>query len=185
MRSPIRRRRPSGPTPAAPITSNETAQIAYWKGRAFLDRRDLTGNMQAALKEFERRDRKADPNFAMAHAGLAEAQWAMYIQTNDKTWAQTGDGVDAARARARTRSPERPLYRRASRCSAAAVTRKPKQELERALALQPTYEDAMRLHATVLMRQGKVDEGLAEFKKVMALRPNAVSMHSDMGVGAL
>ena len=43
-------------------------------------------------------------------------------------------------------------------------------EVERALALQPTYEDAIRLHATVLMRQGHVDEGLAEFRKVMALQ---------------
>jgi tetratricopeptide (TPR) repeat protein len=48
--------------------------------------------------------------------------------------------------------------------------------------LQPTYEDAIRLHAAILMREGNVDAGLAEFKRVMALRPNAVAIHSDMGV---
>jgi tetratricopeptide (TPR) repeat protein len=53
--------------------------------------------------------------------------------------------------------------------------------VKRALALQPTYEDAIRLHASILMRQGRVDEGLAEFNRVMALRPNAVAIHTDMG----
>ena len=36
--------------PAAAITSSGPAQIAYWKGRALLDRRDLTGNMQARVE---------------------------------------------------------------------------------------------------------------------------------------
>ena len=54
-------------------------------------------------------------------------------------------------------------------------------EVKRALELQPTYEDAIRLHATILMREGQVDAGLAEFKRIMALRPNAVAIHADMG----
>jgi Flp pilus assembly protein TadD len=32
------------------------------------------------------------------------------------------------------------------------------------------------------MRQGDIDAGMAEFRKVMALRPNAVAVYSDMGV---
>ena len=41
----INDQRPSAerPTPAAPSTASEPAQLAYWKGRALLDRRDLTG----------------------------------------------------------------------------------------------------------------------------------------------
>src|SRR5690349_18108673 len=79
---------PAGPRvePAAPTTSSEPAQIAYWKGRAYLDRRDLAGNPQLALQEFETAI-NADPKFAMGYAGLAEAQWAMWSNTNDKTWA--------------------------------------------------------------------------------------------------
>ncbi len=166
--------------PAAPITSSETAQIAYWKGRAHFDRRDLTGNIQAALAEFEGAV-KSDPNFAVAHAGLAEAQWAMYSSTNDKTWAHRA--MDSTK-RALELEPNRPSVR-----YIAALTlfrggqyAEAEQELERALTLQPTYEDAIRLHATLLMRQGKVDEGLAEFRRVMDLRPNAVAIHSDMGI---
>jgi hypothetical protein len=90
--------------PAAPTTSSEPAQIAYWKGRAYLDRRDIAGNPQLALKEFEDAI-KADPKFAMGYAGLAEAQWTMWSNTNDKSWA---DSAIRSTATARQLEPDRP-----------------------------------------------------------------------------
>jgi tetratricopeptide (TPR) repeat protein/TolB-like protein len=167
-------------TPAAPITSSETGQIAYWKGRALLDRRDLTGNTRAALSEFEHA-LEADPKFATALAGLAEAQWLMYQQTNDKAWA---DRAMASTRAAIELEPERPSVRYIAGLTAFRIgdDANAKMQLEHALKLQPTYEDAIRLHGTVLMRQGDIDGGLAEFRKVMAIRPNAVAVYSDMGV---
>jgi serine/threonine-protein kinase len=172
---------PSGQrvNPSAPATTSDPAQLAYWRGRAQLDRRELTGSIQAALKEFS--DAIAiDPKFALAHAGLADAQWSLYLSTSDRVWA---DRAMASTATAIQLEPDRPSVR-----YIAALTlfrggnhAKAREEVERALALQPTYEDAIRLHARILMRQGAVDEGLAEFKKVMALRPNAVSLYSDLG----
>ena len=38
------------------------------------------------------------------------------------------------------------------------------------------------MHGAVLMRQGHVDAGIAEFNRVMALRPNAVAVYADLGV---
>ena len=165
--------------PAAPITSSEAAQIAYWKGRAHLDRRDLTGNIQAALTEFGSA-LKADPNFAIAHAGLADAQWAMYLQTNDRAWAQRA--ADSTQ-RAIELEPNRPSVRYIAALTLFRGGRyaDAEQEVLRALALQPTYEDAIRLHARILTRLGRVDAGLAEFKRIMALRPNALAIHADMG----
>ncbi len=166
--------------PADPITDSEAAQIAYWKGRALLDRRDLTGNIQAALTEFDAA-LKADPEFALAHASLADAQWAMYLLTNDTAWA---DRATESTRRARALEPDRPSVRFAAANTLFRVGRyaEAQAEVERALALQPTYEDAIRLHATILMRQGEVDRGKAEFNRVMALRPNAVAVHSDMAI---
>ena len=166
--------------PAAAITSSGPAQIAYWKGRALLDRRDLTGNVQAALTEFETA-LNADSRFAIAHAGLAEAQWQVYLQTNDQSWAQRA--MDSTK-RALELEPDRPSVRYIAALTLFRGGRyaEAQAELERALALQPTYEDAIRLHAMVLMRQGQVEEGLSEFKKVMTLRPNAVAVYSDMAV---
>ena len=166
--------------PAAAMTDNGPAQLAYWKGRALLDRRDLTGNVQAALTELETA-LKADPEFAIAHAALAEAQWQMYLQTNDKSWAQRA--MDSTK-RALQLEPDRPSvrYTAALTLFRGAQYAEARDEIERALALQPTYEDAIRLHARILMQQGDVEGGLAEFRKVMSLRPSAVAVYSDMAV---
>jgi eukaryotic-like serine/threonine-protein kinase len=168
------------PEPAAPSTSSEFAQLAYWKGRALLDRRDLTGNVQGALTEFDAALR-ADPAFAIAHAALAEAQWQMYLQTNDKSWAQ---GAMDSTKRALELEPDRPSvrYTAALTLFRGAQYGEARSEVERALALQPTYEDAVRLRARILMQQGDVDGGLAEFRRVMSQRPNAVAVYSDMAV---
>lgn len=172
---------PSGQrvTPSAPPTTSDPAQLAYWRGRAQLDRRELTGSVQAALKEFTDAI-TADPRFAVAHAGLADAQWSMYGQTNDRAWA---DRAMASTARAIELEPDRSSVRYIAALTLSRGGRfaEARAEVERALALQPTYEDAIRLRGSVLMRQGEVDQGLAEFRKVMALRPNAVSIYSDMG----
>ena len=166
--------------PATPTTTSEPAQIAYWKGRTFLDRRDLAGNPQAAIKEFEDAI-KADPKFAMGYAGLAEAQWAMYSNTNDKTWA---DKAIQATAIAVKLEPNRPAVRYSAGFTLFRSGRyqEAQQELEKAIALQPTSEEATRLLGRVLMRQGKIDEGLAQFHKAMAIRPNSVTLHTEMGL---
>lgn len=173
---------PSGTrvSPAAPTTASEPAQIAYWKGRAYLDRRDIAGNPQLALQEFETAV-KADPKFAMGYAGLAEAQWSMWSNTNDKSWA---DKAIQSTATARQLEPDRPAVRYSAGMTLFRIGRydEAKQELEKAIALQPTSEEATRLLGRVLMRQGKIDEGRAEFNKALAIRPNSVMLHTEMGL---
>jgi serine/threonine-protein kinase len=166
--------------PAAPTTSSEAAQIAYWKGRALVDRRDIAGNTQSALKEFTDAV-QADPKFAMGYAGLAEAQWGMYSNTNDKSWA---DKALASTATAIKLEPNRPAVRYAAAFTHFRSGRyeDARQELERAIALQPTSEDSMRLLGRVLMRLGRVDEGMEQFKKALATRPNSVPLHTEMGL---
>ncbi|MSO61716.1 MAG: hypothetical protein EXQ50_06465 [Acidobacteria bacterium] len=173
---------PSGQrvAPAALTTTSEPAQLAYWRGRAQLDRRELTGSIQAALKEFS--DAVAlDPRFAVAHAGLAEAQWAMYAQTNDKTWAER---AMTSTTTAIGLEPERPSVRYTAALTLFRSGRfqEANAEVDRALALQPTYEEAIRLHASAHMRSGEVDRGLAEFQRLIAIRPSSVSLFSDMGL---
>jgi serine/threonine protein kinase/tetratricopeptide (TPR) repeat protein len=166
--------------PAAPSTASEPAQIAYWKGRANLDRRDVAGSVQAALKDFEDAV-AADPKFAMAYAGLSEAQWAMYVQTNDNSWA--GRAVDSS-ATAVKLEPDRPAVRYSAAMTMFRGGRyeQARQELERAIELQPTFEDATRLLGRVLMRLGRIDEGRAQFNKALAIRPNSSLLHSEMGL---
>jgi tetratricopeptide (TPR) repeat protein len=166
--------------PAAPTTASEPAQIAYWKGRAYLDRRDIAGNPQLALKEFEDAI-KADPKFAMGYAGLAEAQWTMWSNTNDKSWA---DSAIRSTATARQLEPDRPAVRYSAGMTLFRIGRyeEAKQELEKAIELQPTSEEATRLLGRVLMRQGRIEDGLAQFNKALAIRPNSVLLHTEMGL---
>lgn len=166
--------------PAAPTTASEAAQIAYWKGRAYLDRRDLAGNPQSALKEFQDAI-TADPKFAMGYAGLAEAQWAMYSNTNDKTWA---DRAMASTATALQLEPDRPAVRYSAGFTLFRSGKydEARKELESAVALQPTLEDATRLLGRVLMRQGNIEAGMEQFNKALAIRPNSVTLYSEMGL---
>jgi tetratricopeptide (TPR) repeat protein len=166
--------------PAALPTSSEPAQIAYWKGRANLDRRDTVGYAQAALKDFEAAI-AADPKFAMAYAGLSEAQWAMYVQTNDRAWAQRA--VESSTT-ALQLEPDRPAVRYSAGLTLfrSGQYDEARAELERAVALQPTSEDATRLLGRVLLRQGRIDEGMDQYRKALAIRPNSVALYSDMGL---
>lgn len=166
--------------PAAAITESGPAQLAYWRGRALLDRRGIAGNPQAALQEFTDAV-QADPKFAMGYAGLAEAQWAMYSNTNDKAWA---DRAMESTATAVKLEPNRPAVRYAAALTLFRSGRyeEARQELERAIALQPTSEEAMRLLGRVLMRLGRVEEGMARFKQALSLRPNSVPLHTEMGL---
>jgi serine/threonine protein kinase/tetratricopeptide (TPR) repeat protein len=168
------------PTPAAPSTASEAAQLAYWKGRAYLDQRDQAGNIQGAIKEFEAA-LAADPRFAIAHAGLAEARWAMYVQTNDKAWAEKA--VESTRV-ALALEPDRPGLRYVAGLTLFRSGRyeEARQELERAVALQPTSDDATRLLGRVLMRLGQIEEGKARFQKALSIRPNSATLHSEMGL---
>jgi tetratricopeptide (TPR) repeat protein len=166
--------------PAGPTTASEPAQIAYWKGRALLDRRDIAGNPQLALREFEDAIR-ADPKFAMGYAGLAEAQWAMWSNTNDKSWA---DRAIESTAMARKLEPDRPAVRYSAGMTLFRIGRydEARQELEKAIELQPTSDEATRLLGRVLMRQGRIEEGLAQFNKALAIRPNSIPLHTEMGL---
>jgi serine/threonine-protein kinase len=166
--------------PATLPTTSEPAQIAYWKGRANLDRRDVPGNTQAALKDFEDAI-AADPKFAMAHAGLSEAQWAMYVQTNDNAWALRAAESSTAAVRL---EPDRPAVRYSAAMTLFRGGRyeDARQELERAITLQPTFEDATRLLGRVLMRLGRIDEGRTQFNKALTIRPNSSFLHSEMGL---
>ena len=58
-------------------TLNADALSAYWRGRALLERRDVQGNVDAAVASFEEAIR-LDPRFVDAHAARGEALWARY-----------------------------------------------------------------------------------------------------------
>ncbi|HKD12976.1 MAG TPA: tetratricopeptide repeat protein [Candidatus Angelobacter sp.] len=78
--------------------TNRAAYEDYLAAEEALLRYDKPGNTQKAIDLYKRTlDRS--PNFALAEAGLARADWRMYLDTTDKKWFDAA-GQDAASAAA-------------------------------------------------------------------------------------
>ncbi|MGQ0735215.1 MAG: protein kinase domain-containing protein [Acidobacteriota bacterium] len=161
-------------------TASAEALADYWRGRALLERRDIKGNVDAALLAFASA-LDADPRFAIAHAARGEALWTKYLDTRDPATAKAA--IDSGTTALRL-DPEEPGVRYSLALSLAGSGRLDEavEELQRALALQPNYDDARRELGQILARQGRVDEAVSEFEKAIALRPGFWEHQSRLGV---
>ncbi len=161
-------------------TTNADALAAYWQGQAMVERRDITGNLDAAIAAFSAAIER-DQQFALAHAALGAAYWLKYLETKVPVW--TERAVEAGE-RALRLDPTRPEVRYALAITLAGRGRASEaiEELHRALAMRPNYNEARRELALILGRQGRIDESVAEYQKALALRPNYWSTYSSMGL---
>jgi eukaryotic-like serine/threonine-protein kinase len=160
-------------------TVSADALAAYWRGRALLERRDVTGNVDRAVEEFQAAI-ALDPRYALAHAALGEAYWTQYTATRDPAWVPRASeaGTTALRL-APHLAPVR--YSLALTLAGSGRLNDALEELQRALVLQPNYDEARRQLGLLLAQQGRVDEAVAEFQKAIALRPNYWGHWGDLG----
>lgn len=150
-------------------TPHPDARRLYLQGRGILRQATSVAATQAAIHRFQEA-LAVDPAFALAHAGLGEAYWKTYRQTEDVQW------VDAA-----VRTSQRALaidstlapvwvtlgiIRSDQGRYAEAIA-----ALEHALALDGTHADAMRHLATVYRRQGDWPRAETTYRRAIALRP--------------
>ena len=162
-----------------PPTSDADALADYTQARGFLDRRDVPGNLHRSVALFQSATRR-DPTFALAHAGLGEAYWALYDVTRERAW--TVKARDAI-AEALRLDPEQPGVH----YSLALIyhgTGRPEEALDQvrqALILQPGGDDAHRLLARLLADQGRLEEAVAEARRAIDLRPGYWGGHSELG----
>ena len=163
-------------------TPSNSAQQAYWRGRAFLDRWDVKGNVDAAIAALSEAISE-QPDFALAHAAIGMAYWRKYSDTRDQQFAKMA--IDAG-SKAATLQPNLPEVRLALARSLAATGRTDEAltELRQALALRPTFDEAQQQLGLLLSSQGKIDEAVQEFQKAIALRPKFWGGYNDLG-GAL
>lgn len=155
----------------APTADSEAFAI-YSRGRALLERPDITGNVARAIETFQEAIRK-DPKFSLAHAALGEAYWTQYQETKDEA------AVTQARSaitEALRLEPDQPLTRfaLARLYLGTGHATEAIEELQRVLSLQPSNDDAHRVLGDLLLSQGRREEGLAEMQK-------AIDMHPDYG----
>ena len=161
-------------------TDSVDAYADYAQARSFLERPDITGNVERAVRLLEAAATK-DPKFAEAHAALAEAYLKRYTTTHDLAWAiKARDSVTEALRLAPDDAKVR--YSLAVVARATGRTDEAIDELRRAIAIQPASPEVHDLLGQLLASRGRVDEGIAEIRKAIALHPNYWSHYHELAL---
>jgi len=161
------------PQQTALLTRGQTldpdARRLYLQGRGLLRQGTSVDDTEEAIVLFQRA-LIADTAFALAQAGLGEAYWKKYRQTENVQWVDAA--LQASRRAVTIDSALAPVWitlgiiRSDQRQDEAAI-----EAFERALDIDVNNADAMRHLATVYRRQGKWKQAESTYNRAIALRP--------------
>jgi serine/threonine-protein kinase len=170
---------PNAARDVGPPTPNQEAFAEYSQARLFLERPDVPGSLDHAVRLFQSAIAK-DNRFAQAHAGLGQAYWSLYQETKDPLWTAkaTAAILDALRI-----DPDQPEVRISLAMMHQGMGRVPEaqEELRRVLAVQPSNDDAHRLLGGIHIDRSEWDLAIQELQRAIAIRPNYWRNHSELG----
>jgi tetratricopeptide (TPR) repeat protein len=150
-------------------TSNVAAYDVYLKGRNAMRGQQDRRNVEAAIKFYEQA-LEADPRFALAHAGLADASLQMYRETHDRLWADKAVFASEQGKRLDETLPEvRLALGRAY--LATGKTNEAIAELKRALELSPNSDEGYRRLAGAYQQAGMTNDAIAMHQKAIEVNP--------------
>ena len=155
-------------------TSNGQAYRHYLRGRYFWNKRTELG-FRTSLTHFTQAVR-ADPSFALAYAGLADA-YGLLTEYHVMPAKETYPNARAAITKALELDPDLPEAR-----TSLAYLRHfyewdwsaAEQEYKSALALNPNYATAHQWYAELLAAMGRHDEALASIARAQELDPHSL-----------
>jgi serine/threonine-protein kinase len=155
------RARAAGTTPAA--------FQDYQAAEAALDRYDKPGNTEKAIALFKSVLQRS-PDFALAEAGLARADWRMYLKTSKQEWADEAN--QAAASAAKMNSNLAPVEMTLGNLHIAqGQAGLGMQELQEAQQLEPMNADVHASLAEAHRQQGRMDAAKKEFQIAIDLAP--------------
>lgn len=165
---------------ARPATTNIDAFEFYSRGRAYLERRDVTENIDFGVQMFEEALR-LDPDFALAYAGLGEAYWQKYRITHDSAWV---DAAISASDHALVLDPNQAqvhislgiIYHGTGKIDSAI------EEFERAIELQPVSDDAHKWAGQCWQRKGDMEKAIKCFQTAIHIRPGYWENYNRLGI---
>jgi tetratricopeptide (TPR) repeat protein len=167
---------------AARPTENAEAYELYLKGRFFWNKRSGS-DLLTALDYFQRAY-AADPNFAGAHAGAAEACVLIpnYSAGRPQEYFQKGK-VEARRAiELDANSAEGHTALAALLWTNDMNSAGSEKEFRRAIELNPNYATAHHWYGnTLLVSLGRFDEAIEEGKRAIELDPLSLIINADLG----
>lgn len=150
-------------------TTDVKAYDCYLRGRTFLH--DQRGGVKPALQMFIQAI-EIDPDYALAHAGLADAYALLY------TWYEKREAhlerADATSQRALELDPEL-AEAHAARGNLLALTgryEEAKEEFEEAIHLDPMFYEAYYNYGRAALMDGKFEKSAQMFEKAFAVRPD-------------
>ena len=150
-------------------TENVEAYNQYLKGRNALSGSPDEKNIQTAMNYFQAALRK-DPGFALAYAGLSDANLMMYTAKKDKYWSE--QAVEAAKQAAKLNDKLPEVH--ASLGSAYAATGQIAQAIaedKRSLELAPNSDEAYRRLGLAYKSAGQKEEALRALEKAVEINP--------------
>lgn len=163
-------------------TDNTEAYEKFLRGR-FYQSQNTPDGLKRGI-EFYEQAIALDPNFAEAHAGIADAniiQFNFYFRTAAETIPQARQSVN----RALQLDPDLSYaYTSLALIQFLADRNWPDAEksLQRAIELNPSNADAYHRYAYFLMRLGRFDESLEKAEKARELNPLSSIVQSGIGL---
>ena len=172
------RARSAGTTPAA--------YQDYLAAEADLNRYDKPGNIEKAIALFKDVLQRS-PDFALAEAGLARADWRKFLDTSGQQWADHAN--QAAATAAQMNSNLAPVQMTlATLHIAQGQSGLGMEELQKAHQLDPMSADVHAALAEAYRQQGHMDAAKKEFQTAIDLEPDnwrwpylLAALHIDSG----
>jgi eukaryotic-like serine/threonine-protein kinase len=164
---------------SAGSTGIAAAYELYVRGRGFLQRYEQPESLDRAISAFQA-SLQRDPGFALAYAGLGEAQWRRFELTSDASSAELAQkscqrALELNDLLAPVHVTLGVIHRETGRHDEALST------LQRALALDPGSAEALQELGRLYVAMDQPDQAEAAYKKAIALRPSYWSGHNHLG----
>ena len=163
---------------AARPTDNAAAYDLYLRGRNSLRGHDEK-SYQSALDYFDQA-RKADPKFALAYTGVADASLLMNSMKKDSLWTQKALAAAEQAQQLNDKLPEvhatlGNVYRATGKYSESVA------ELRRALSLAPNSDEFYRRLGNVYSDSGNNAQALDAYQKAVQLNPYYWANYNSLG----
>ena len=166
---------------ASHSTSNSEAYQLYLKGRFFWNKRTIE-DFRKAIGFFEEAIQK-DPNYAMAHSGLADSYALLAVygggsprEIMPKAKAAAAKALELDNGLAEAHASFGQILGQFDNDFAGAA-----REFQRAIELNPNYATAHQWHAENLSVMGRHEEALSEIRRALELDPMSLIINRVYG----
>jgi eukaryotic-like serine/threonine-protein kinase len=160
-------------------TDNYSAYELYLKGRNAMRGQLDVKNVQGAI-DFYQQAVALDPGFAVAYAGIADADLRMYRATKDSDWAQKAVSAAEQAHRLNENSPE-VYFALGSAYTATGKTTEAVAMLKKASELAPNSDEGYRRLGDAFRASGNKEEALAAYNRAIQLNPYYWFNYNAMG----